>query len=366
MKSKGTDTPLAVITGGTAGIGRATARMFSGKGYNIGVIARDKGRLDQTVKEIEGMGQRAVGVSADVACADEIKKAAEVITGELGPVDVWVNNAMATVFSEVKDITPGEFKRVTEVTYLGQVYGTMIALKHMVPRNKGVIVSVGSALAYRGIPLQAAYCGAKFATRGFFDSLRVELQHKKKNIHLTMVQLPAHNTPQFNWSKTHINKQPQPVPPVYQPELAAEAIFWASQHKRREVWVAESAVATILVNKIFPGLVDHYLELTAYQSQKTDQTISTGRPDNLFTPVEGNYAAHGIFDKKSLEESLQFRFEKIPLLHYFTDAAFAIIQAAKMTGSYQKALKKRYRQIGYEALISIVKWGTKLQRAFTP
>lgn len=262
-----------------------------------------------------------------------MEKTAEEIERTLGPIDIWINNAMATVFSPVKDLTPEEYKRVTEVTYLGQVYGTMAVLKRMLARNRGTIVQVGSALAYRAIPLQAAYCGAKFGIRGFTDSLRTELIHDKSNIHLTMVQLPALNTPQFSWSRTHVSRQPQPVPPIFQPEVAARAIFWAATHKRREVWVGKPAVAAILLNKLFPSLADKYLADTGYESQMTKKKINH-RAGNLFTPVGGAWNAHGIFDKNAKKGDFQFSFEKVPIVHYISDFILGILQGVTIVVNY--------------------------------
>jgi short-subunit dehydrogenase len=248
-----------------------------------------------------------LALPTDVANAEEIEAAAEAVEAELGPIDVWVNNAMVTVFSPFSSISAAEYKRVTEVTYLGAVDGTMTALKRMLPRNRGTIVQVGSALAYRGIPLQSAYCGAKHAIRGFTDSVRTELMHDKSNIHLTMVQLPALNTPQFSWAQCHMPYHPQPVPPIYQPEVAAQAIVWAAHHRRREVYVGGPAVATVLINKFMPDLTDHFLARTGYSSQLTDRPVPPDRPSNLFVPARGDYGAHGIFDSQSQNKSWHLR-----------------------------------------------------------
>lgn len=245
---------------------------------------------------------------------------------------------MVTVFSPVTKITPEEYRQVTDVTYHGTVYGTMVALSHMRPRNKGVIVQVGSALAYRAIPLQAPYCGAKHAIRAFTDSLRVELMHEKKNICVVMVQLPAHNTPQFSWGRTHLQKHPQPVPPIYQPELAAKAIVFAATHKRREVWVGKPAVATIFMNKFFPFLVDWYLSVLGFDSQMADKPFDPKRPDNLFKTVQGSVGAHGVFDKQAKKTDIQFAFEQMPLVHYITDIVFAVITTIGMTPKFLKKL----------------------------
>jgi short-subunit dehydrogenase len=296
---------VVVITGASAGVGRATVRRFAEEGASIALIARERERLEATAREVEAAGGRALVLPLDVAESDALEKAADQIEQELGPIDVWVNNAMATVFAPVTQTTPEEFRRATEVTYLGSVWGTMAALKHMLPRDRGTIVQVGSALAYRGIPLQAAYCGAKHALEGFFDSLRTELLHEKSNVQLTVVQLPALNTPQFSWGRTKMPRQPQPVPPIFQPEVAAEAIVYAAHNPRRELYVGWPTVKTIVGNKIAPGLADLYLARTGYDSQQAESPVPADRPDNLFEPVEGDFAAHGRFDTRAKPRSIQ-------------------------------------------------------------
>ncbi|HVB54934.1 MAG TPA: SDR family oxidoreductase [Candidatus Acidoferrales bacterium] len=296
---------VVVITGASAGVGRATARAFARRGARIGLLARGKDGLEGTRSDVEADGGEAMAIPTDVAHSNQVEAAAEAVEKQFGPIDIWVNNAMTTIFSPLKEITPDEFKRATEVTYLGTVYGTMAALKRMYPRNRGSIVQVGSALAYRSIPLQAPYCGAKHAIRGFTDSLRSELIHDHSNIHLTMVQMPALNTPQFDWCKTNLPRHPQPVPPIFQPEVAAEAIVWAAHHKRREVYVGGPTVQAIEANKIAPGLLDLYLARTCYDGQQTDEPISTDRPNNLFEPVAGDHGAHGIFDNEAHDNSVQ-------------------------------------------------------------
>jgi len=248
-----TDPEVVVITGASAGVGRATATAFARRGARIGLLSRGPEGLQGARADVEGAGGKSLAIPTDVADYNGVEEAAAAVEKEFGPIDTWVNNAMTTVFSPLKDITPEEFKRATEVTYLGTVYGTMAALKRMLPRNRGCIVQVGSALAYRSIPLQAPYCGAKHAIRGFTDSLRSELLHDKRRVHLTMVQMPALNTPQFNWCKTRLPRHPQPVPPIFQPEVAAEAIVWAAHHHRREVYVGSSTVEAIMANKVAPG-----------------------------------------------------------------------------------------------------------------
>jgi short-subunit dehydrogenase len=301
------ETRVVVITGASAGVGRATARAFAIQGARIGLVARGKEGLEGARKEVESLGGRAIILPADVADHQQVERAARRVEDELGPIDVWVNNATATVFSPFKDITAEEFKRVTEVTYLGTVYGTMAALQRMVPRDRGTIVQVGSALAYRAIPLQSAYCGAKHAIRGFTDSLRTELLHEGSRVHVTMVQLPALNTPQFTWNLSRLPRHPQPVPPIYQPEVAAQAIVWASEHRRREVYVGHPAAATIMIGKLFPGLVDRFLAKTGYGSQQTNEAVPANRPNNLFEPLPGDRGAHGPFDSRARKYSLHLK-----------------------------------------------------------
>ena len=292
-----------VVTGASAGVGRATVRAFAKEGAHIGLLARDTEGLHAAAREVDDLGGKGLAIPVDVADADAVEAAAARVEAELGPISVWVNNAMTTVFARVADVTPAEFKRATEVTYLGTVYGTMSALRRMLTRDAGRIIQVGSALAYRSIPLQSAYCGAKHAIAGFTDSLRTELIHEKRNIHLTMVQLPAMNTPQFTWCRSKMPRQPQPVPPIFQPEAAAERIVWASQHKRREVFVGAPTVIAIEANKVVPSLADYYLGQTGFDSQQTGEPVPPGRPDNLFEPLPGDFGAHGIFGNAAHEEA---------------------------------------------------------------
>jgi short-subunit dehydrogenase len=293
---------VVVITGASAGVGRATARAFARRGAKLGLLARAGAGLERACEEAGA----AVAVPTDVADAEQVEHAAGVVEAELGPIDVWVNNAMTTVFSPFVDVSADEFRRATEVTYLGTVYGTMAALRRMRERNRGTIVQVGSALAYRSIPLQAPYCGAKAAIRGFTDSVRCELFHDRSRVRITMVQLPALNTPQFEVAGTKLPRHPRPVAPIYQPEVAAEAIVWAAANRRREVLVGGSTTAAVLGNKVAPWLGDLYLAKTGYEAQQTDEPVDPDRPDNLFGPVPGDHGAHGIFAAESKSRSLQF------------------------------------------------------------
>lgn len=290
---------VVVITGASAGVGRATAREFGRHGASVGLIARNKERLETAKREIEESGGKALVLPLDVADANAIENAAQRVEEELGPIDIWINDAMTSVFSPINEMQPDEFKRVTAVTYLGFVYGTLAALKRMQARNRGTIVQVGSALAYRSIPLQSAYCAAKHAVAGFTDSLRCELIHQKSRVHVTMVQMPALNTPQFGWVKSRLPHKAQPVPPIFQPEVAARAIYWAAHHRRREVWVGGSTVAAIVGQKFIPGLLDRYLGKTGYASQQHNGPEDPNRPNNLWESVPGEYAAHGTFDARA-------------------------------------------------------------------
>ncbi len=299
---------VVVITGASAGVGRATARGFAKQGAHIGLLARGSEGLEGAKREIEAMGGRALVLPTDVADADQVEAAANAVEQEFGPIDIWVNNAMASVFSPIKEMSAEDFHRVTEVTYLGVVYGTLAALRRMLPRDRGSIVQSGSALAYRGIPLQAAYCGAKHAIQGFCDSLWSELIHDGSKVQLTMVQLPALNTPQFGWVKSRLPNKAQPVPPIYQPEVAAEAIVWAAHHKRRELTVGGMNAILLWGNKFFPGFGDWYLAKTGYDSQQTDERRDPNRPNNLWEPVPGDYGAHGDFDRQAKSHSRQLWF----------------------------------------------------------
>jgi len=294
-----------VITGASAGVGRAAALEFAREGAQIGLLARGRAGLEAAKIDVEQLGSSAHLLPVDVADAEAVESAATEIEQRLGPIDVWVNNAMASVFSPVKQMTAEEFKRVTEVTYLGYVYGTLAALRRMLPRNRGIIIQVGSALAYRGIPLQSAYCAAKHAVQGFVDSLRCELIHDKSKVRVTMIQMPALNTPQFGWVKSRLPRKAQPVPPIYQPEIAAEAIVYASHHPRREIYVGLPTIKAIIGNKVFPGVLDHYLGRTGYDAQQYNGPEDRDRPDNLWQPVPGDHGAHGDFDSRAQRLSPQ-------------------------------------------------------------
>jgi short-subunit dehydrogenase len=296
---------IVVVTGASAGVGRATIREFAKRGAHIGLLARSAAGLDAAQQEVESLGGRALIIPVDLAHHDQVEMAADRIERELGPIDIWINNAMVSVFSAFRKMEADEFRRVTEVTYLGTVYGTMAALRFMIPRNRGTIVQVGSALAYRSIPLQSAYCGAKHGVRGFTDSLRSELLHDDIDVHLTMVQLPALNTPQFDWVKSRLPREPQPVPPIFQPEVAARAIYWAAHHRRREINVGFPTVKAIIANKIFPGYLDRYLARNGYDAQQTGAPADPDRPSNLWNPLPGDFGAHGRFDDRAHAHSLQ-------------------------------------------------------------
>ena len=291
---------IVVVTGASAGVGRATVTEFARQGYDVALLARDPVRLKAAAADLQSAyGIRALAIPTDVADAAAVEEAATMVETELGPIDVWVNVAMATVFAPVSKLTAAEVERGTRVTYLGQVHGMMAALSRMRKRNSGTIVNVGSALAYRSVPLQSIYCGAKSAIRGFTDALRSEIIHDKLAVHLTTVDLPAVNTPQFDWAMNKMGVKAKPVAPIFEPEVPARAIFFAATHRRREVWVGFPTVKAILANRIAPGLIDRYLAKAGYTGQLTDEPLAQNAPANLFDAVPGNYGAHGRFDKQS-------------------------------------------------------------------
>ncbi len=296
--------PTAVICGATAGVGRASAEAFARAGYRVALIARGEQGLSDTQAQLEALGARVLAIAADVADAPALEAAATRVEAELGPIDVWVNAAMATVFGPFSALTPEEIRRVTEVTYLGSVHGTLTALRHMRPRNRGTIVQVGSALSYRAIPLQSAYCGAKFAIRGFIDSLRCELIHDKSAIRLTMVQLPAHNTPQFDWARNRMSRRAQPVPPIHTPDVAARAILRAARNAPRELWLGAASFKAILGTQLMPGLLDRMLARQAWDGQLTAEPAPSERPDNLFEPVEGLHRTDGRFTEQAVPRAV--------------------------------------------------------------
>lgn len=297
---------VVVITGASAGVGRATAVQFAKRGAFLGLLARGKDGLDATAREVERAGGKALAIPVDMADAAGVQAAAGAVEDAFGPIDIWINNAMVTIFAPFKNIEADEFRRVTEVSYLGYVHGTMAAIKRMMPRDRGLIVQVSSALAYRSIPLQSAYCGAKHAIVGFTDSLRSELLHDKSKVRITTVELPAVNTPQFDWARNRMPNRPQPVPPIFEPEDAAQAIFWATRHVRRQVAVGFPSVLAQWGQKLAPGLADRYLAATAYDGQQAPGEPETGeRPDNLFHPVAGDAGARGRFSECARKDGPQ-------------------------------------------------------------
>ncbi|PSH03602.1 MAG: short-chain dehydrogenase [Acidobacteria bacterium] len=306
---------VVVITGASAGVGRATAREFARHGAWVGLIARGRDGLEAASREVEALGGKALPIIADVANPELLEHAAEQVEKKLGPIDIWVNNAMTSVFSPIKQMKPEEYRRVTEVTYLGYVYGTLAALKRMLPRDRGTIVHVGSALAYRSIPLQSAYCAAKHAVLGFFASLRTELMHDHSRVSTVMVQMPALNTPQFSWVKSRLARKAQPVPPIYQPEVAARAIYYAAHHPRkREYYAGWSTVKAIVGNKLIPSYGDRLLARMGYDAQQYDGAENPNRPHNLWEPVAGDHGAHGAFDSLARDASMELWAETHPRL----------------------------------------------------
>ncbi|NHC47614.1 SDR family oxidoreductase [Motilibacter aurantiacus] len=328
---------VVVVTGGTGGVGRATARAFADSGYDVAVLARGEDALRATEQELQDRGVRALAVQCDVADADAVEAAAQRVEDELGEIDVWVNNAMVTVFGRFESMTDEEFTRVTDVTYLGTAYGTRAALRRMKPRDRGRIVQVGSSLAYRGIPGQSAYCGAKHAIQGLSDSLRAELLHDKSGVTLTMVQLPAINTPQFRMNKSYMPRKAMPVPPIYQPEVAAQAVLKAAEGSRREYWVAPITALTILGDKVAPGLLDRYLGRSGLESQQVDEPEEQGRPDNLYAPLPGDHGAHGVFDGQAKPRTVEWVPPVLPRAVVGVGTTLAITSATLVSGVAARA-----------------------------
>jgi len=326
MPSDAIPQQIVMVTGASAGVGRAVARAFGQRGACVGLFARGRAGLEGAARDVAAAGGRALVLPGDVADADRVEEAAAALEQTFGPIDIWVNNAMASVFSPVAAMEPTEYKRVTEVTYLGVVHGTLSALRRMKPRNRGVIVQVGSALAYRGIPLQSAYCAAKHAIEGFCDSLRAELLHDASGVHVTMVQLPAMNTPQFDWVKSRLRGRAKPVPPIFQPEVAADAILWAADHPRREYFVGFPTVEAIVGDRLAAGLADRYLARYGYDAQQTSEPENPDRPHNLWSPVDDtrDFGAHGRFDSSARTSSAELVISK----HRRAFAALGVALAA--------------------------------------
>jgi NAD(P)-dependent dehydrogenase (short-subunit alcohol dehydrogenase family) len=301
---------VVVITGASAGVGRATAQAFGKRKAKVGLIARGRDGLEAAKREIEAFGGEAIVLPLDVSDHDAVDRAASEVERTFGPIDIWINNAMLSVFSPIMEMEPDEYRRVTEVTYLGYVWGTLAALRRMKPRDRGAIVQVGSALAYRGIPLQSAYCAAKHAVQGFHDSLRCELIHEKSSVRVVMVQMPALNTPQFRWVKSRLPRKAQPVPPIFQPEVAAEAVVWAAYSHRREINVGWPTTKAIVGNNLVPGLADRYLAKYGYDAQMIDEPEDLNRPNNLWGPLPGDHGAHGVFDDRAVDRSVELELNK--------------------------------------------------------
>jgi NAD(P)-dependent dehydrogenase (short-subunit alcohol dehydrogenase family) len=327
---------VVVITGATSGVGRATARAFAREGARVALLARGSDGLEAAAAEVRREGGTALPIKVDVANAEQVEAAAAQVERELGPIDVWVNDAMTTVFAEFADIEPDEFRRATEVTYLGSVWGARAALTRMLPRDRGTIVQVGSALAFRGIPLQSAYCGSKHALQGFVESVRCELRHRHSKVVLTTVHLPGLNTPQFDHCRSKMPHKPQPVPPIFQPEVAADAIVWASRRRRRTVYVGLPTVITILGNKVAPLLAEIYLARTAYSGQQTAVPEPGPRPGNLFEPSSGDPGAHGGFDGRAHSRSVQLAFTKHRVAAGIAASSAAVVAAAAKAASHDR------------------------------
>ncbi|MFP4240586.1 MAG: SDR family oxidoreductase [Chitinispirillaceae bacterium] len=313
---------VVVITGASAGVGRAVARLFGERKAKTALLARGEAGLEATRRDVVSRGGEALALSTDVSDPAQVEQAAQTVMEKWGRIDIWINCAMLTMYSEFEKITPEEFRRITEVNYLGYVYGTQAALKRMLKVNSGTIVQISSSLAYRSIPLQSAYCGSKHAINGFTDSVRCELLHEDSRVWITAVELPGLNTPQFSWAKSYMPKKPQPVPPIYQPEVAAEAVYWAAHHRRREVTVGGMSLVAIWANKFIPGFLDWYLAKNVYQGQQYDGARDPDRPSNLWEAVDSkeDFGAHGEFDQRSKKESLQFKISKMPGYPFYSAA----------------------------------------------
>jgi NAD(P)-dependent dehydrogenase (short-subunit alcohol dehydrogenase family) len=339
---------VVVVTGASAGVGRATARRFAASGADVGLIARDAARLESAAAEVRALGRRAVVAQADVADADAVERAAAHIERELGPIECWVNNAMASVFARVMDVHPEEYRRVTDVTYHGVVHGSQAALRRMIPRNRGVLIQVGSALAFRGIPLQSAYCAAKHAVEGFTESLRTELMHDGLDIHVTLVHLPAINTPQFEWVLSRLPRRAQPVPPIFQPEVAARAIVWSSVHRRRSLLVGFPTFKAVWGNRAAPWYADRYLARHGFEDQQTDEPRRPDRPSNLWGPVPGDFAAHGRFDARAARDSLWTTLSQ----HRGAVLAAALVAAGVVVGGVALGQRALSRRSGFDGSVS--------------
>lgn len=330
--------PVVVITGASAGVGRAVATEFARHGWRVALLARGADGLAGAQRDVEHQGSEALVIPTDVAEPQQVEAAADEVIRAWGRIDVWVNNAMATLFADVLSISPDDFQRATDVTYHGTVWGTLAALRHMKRQGHGTIVQVGSALAYRSIPLQAPYCGAKAAVRGFTDALRCELVHERSPVHLTMVQLSAFNTPQFDWGRTAFGWRPRPMGKVFQPELAARAVYWAATHRRREVWVGWPAVQAMLGTLVMPGVLDRLLGRRAVNGQLTAEPLPPGHQDNLWQPVPGDHGAHGRFDAEATPHSVQ---------HWLDTHRGSLAAAGLMLGACWLAVRQaRQRRAG--------------------
>lgn len=354
--------PVVVITGSSGGVGRATARAYAKKGAKIGLIARGHTGLEAAKKEVESLGGEAMILPLDVADPQQVEAAAQKVADTWGNIDIWVNNAMVSVFAEVKDITPEEFERVTKVTYLGQVYGTMAALKRMLPVNRGSIVLVGSALAYRGIPLQSAYCGAKHGIQGFFDSLKAELIHDKSKIKLSMVQLPGLNTTQFGWTKSKMPNKARPLGGIYQPEVAAEGIIYAAETGIRNLMVSKDVIQTILGDRLAPGILDQVLGKIGYKGQQTHEPEDPNRADNLWSPVEEDRGAHGPFDgeAKGFSPQLWATKNKGKVIAGAAMAGAVVAGIALITGKNKRKASEQSEQQPYDKAPAIVEHKRKI------